>query len=234
MPAPSADVVAVHARYTRDRQIGEGNGHQRSWPALRNRRPAPPRPGTTVEGGPEFESHLPQPPRTSVRTPGVIGLVVPWCPSTHHRPRGLNTQGAGVPPCRWPGTARLYRGMSLAQTPPGLPLTRRSPGRGSLVGGSRRGLPCQPGSARRSAAAPGERDVPGPWLGHTRWELTRTQRSSAARHSAGRGCGRRELARLDSTDEIADRGHRMRRSGRTTAPGQEDKACPHRMTTSSP
>jgi hypothetical protein len=44
--------------------------------------------------------------------------------------------------------------MSLAQTPPGLPLTRRSPRRGSLVGGSRRGLPCQARSATRSAAAP--------------------------------------------------------------------------------
>jgi hypothetical protein len=34
------------------------------------------------------------------------------------------------------------------------PLARRSPGRGSLVGGSWRGSPCQPRSAKRSAAAP--------------------------------------------------------------------------------
>jgi hypothetical protein len=46
------------------------------------------------------------------------------------------------------------QGDVLAQTPPGLPLTRRSPGWGSLVGGSRRGSPCQARSATRSAAAP--------------------------------------------------------------------------------
>jgi hypothetical protein len=41
--------------------------------------------------------------------------------------------------------------MSLAQTPPGLPLTRRSPRRGSLVGGSRRGstLPAKVRQAER-------------------------------------------------------------------------------------
>jgi len=44
--------------------------------------------------------------------------------------------------------------MSLAQTPPGLPLTRRSPRRGSLVGAAGGGLPCQPRSATRCAAAP--------------------------------------------------------------------------------
>src|SRR4029453_3478237 len=46
------------------------------------------------------------------------------------------------------------QGDVLARTPPGLPLTRRSPRRGSLVGGSRRGAPCQARSATRSAAAP--------------------------------------------------------------------------------
>jgi len=85
----------------------------------------------------------------------------PGRPGCDRRGCGLNTQGAGVPPCRWSGTARLYRGMSLAQTPPGLPLTRRSPRRGPLVGGSRRGSPCQPRSARRSAAAPTSGNAPG-------------------------------------------------------------------------
>jgi hypothetical protein len=68
-----------------------------------------------------------------------------------HRERGLNRRGAGVPLGRWSGTARLHRGMSLAQTPPGLPLTRRSPRRGSLVGGSRRGsaLPAKVRQAER-------------------------------------------------------------------------------------
>ena len=69
-------------------------------------------------------------------------------------PRGLNGQNAGVPPWRWPGIARLYRGMSLAQTPPGLPLARRLPAglacRGQPAGvylakqGPRRGAPLPP------------------------------------------------------------------------------------------
>jgi hypothetical protein len=95
------------------------------------------------------------------------------CRPASHRPRcGLNAHSVGVPPWRWPRTARLYRGMSLAQTPPGLPLTRRSPRRGSLVGGSRRGstLPAKVRQAERRC--PRERDVPGPWLGHTRWQPT--------------------------------------------------------------
>jgi len=60
----------------------------------------------------------------------------------------------------WGTTMPLVRdspsrqGMSLARTPPGLPLPRRLPRRGSLVGGSGGGLPCQARSARRSVAAP--------------------------------------------------------------------------------
>jgi hypothetical protein len=47
------------------------------------------------------------------------------CRPASHRPRcGLNAYSVGIPPCRWPETARLYRGMSLAQTPPGLPLNK--------------------------------------------------------------------------------------------------------------
>jgi hypothetical protein len=76
--------------------------------------------------------------------------------------------------------------MSLAQTPPGLPLTRRSPRRARLSGAAGGGLPCQPRSARRSAAAPASGIVPGPWLGHTRWEPTGPQRSPAGRRSTGR------------------------------------------------
>jgi hypothetical protein len=59
------------------------------------------------------------------------------------------------PPCRWSGTARLYRGMSLAQTPPGLPLQGDRPGGTRLSGAAGGGLPCQPRSATRSAAASG-------------------------------------------------------------------------------
>jgi hypothetical protein len=86
-------------------------------------------------------------------------------PRAGHRPLGgLSTQGVGVPPCRWPGTARLYRGMSLAQTPPGLPLARRLPG-GLACRGQPVGSPCQARSATRGAPLPRKRDVPGPWLG---------------------------------------------------------------------
>jgi hypothetical protein len=61
MPAPSADVAAVHARYARDRQIGgqrapavmTGSKESQVSPAAQLR------PGTTVEGGPGFESPCP-------------------------------------------------------------------------------------------------------------------------------------------------------------------------------
>jgi hypothetical protein len=53
----------------------------------------------------------------------------------------------------WPGTARLHRGMSLAQTPP--PLTKAIAQAGlACRGQTAGGLPCQPRSATRSAAAP--------------------------------------------------------------------------------
>jgi hypothetical protein len=52
-------------------------------------------------------------------------------------------------------------GPDPARAPP----NKASPGRGSLVGGSRRGSPCQARSAMRSAAAP-RAGVPGPRLVH--------------------------------------------------------------------
>jgi len=79
----------------------------------------------------------------SERTPRAMS------PRAGHRPLGgLNTQGVGVPPCRWLGTARLYRGMSLAQTPPRLPLTRRPPQAGLACRGSRWGLLASQGPPR--------------------------------------------------------------------------------------
>jgi hypothetical protein len=51
-------------------------------------------------------------------------------------------------------------------------------GRGSLVGVSRRGLPCQASSAMRRAAAPAS-GVPGPRLVHTPSEPSGSQRSPA-------------------------------------------------------
>ena len=58
-----------------------------------------PRPGTPEEADGGVESHLPQPPRSSCRTPGVIGLVVASCPSPPSFRVSLNTQRAGVPQC---------------------------------------------------------------------------------------------------------------------------------------
>ena len=77
--------------------------------------------------------HLCRPPRTSSRTPGMIGLVVPCRPRTPPSCVWFGQAGRWVPPCRWPGTARLHRRMSLAQTPPGSP-NKADTRRGSLVG----------------------------------------------------------------------------------------------------
>jgi hypothetical protein len=91
-------------------------------------------------GGGGFESHLPQPPRTSFVAPGLSGLEghvaqnPPSCVWFEH----AECWGTTMPVTR---DSPSIQGMSLAQTPPGLPLTRRLPGRGSLVGGSRRGSP---------------------------------------------------------------------------------------------
>src|SRR5215211_342186 len=79
-------------------------------------------------------------------------------------------------------TARLYRGMSLAQTPPGLPLTRRSPRRGSLVGAAGGGLLASQGrDAERRC--PHRRGMPGPRLVHTPSEPSGSQRSLAVHRS---------------------------------------------------
>jgi hypothetical protein len=79
--------------------------------------------------------------------------------------------------------SRLHRGMSLAQTPARAPLTRRSPRRGSLVGGSRRGssLPAKVRHAERRC--PHERRVPGPRLGHTQEKHALGWRSPTVRRS---------------------------------------------------
>jgi len=86
-----------------------------------------------------------------------IGLAVPLLKDGHRRAHGLNKQDAGDHYAGDQEQPRLYRGMSLAQTPPGLPLTRRLPWRGSLVGGSRRGsaLPAKVRQAERRCPASG-------------------------------------------------------------------------------
>jgi hypothetical protein len=117
---------------------------------------------------------------------------------------GLNTHSVGVSPCRWPRTARLYRGMSLAQTPPGLPLTRRSPGRGSLVGAAGGGLPCL-GKVRDA-----ERRCP----------HERGRRSHAGRRRRRQGCGRFGVPR--ETRRAAGRPP-MARTGLPAAPGSRHR-----------
>jgi hypothetical protein len=89
-----------------------------------------------------FESHLPSCRLTQFHDAKSERLhIAPSCArsKTPLMMAWFERAGCWEPPSRWSGTARLYRGMSLTQTPPGLPLTRRSPRRGSLVGGSRRG-----------------------------------------------------------------------------------------------
>jgi hypothetical protein len=77
---------------------------------------------------------------------------------------------------------RLHRGMSLAQTPPGLPLTRRLPGGARLSGAAGGGLLASQGP-RCGAPLPPRADVTGPHLGHTPSDPSGSQRSPAVRRS---------------------------------------------------
>ena len=136
----------------------------------------------------------------------LIGHVGP----ASHRPLcGLNTYCLGVPPCRWPRTARLYRGMSLAQTPPGLPLTRRLSWRGSLAGGNRRGstLPAEVRQAERRC--PRERDVPGSRFGPHPMAPTGTHRSPEVSRSAGLWRPPGETGWVKSADKDAVPGSKL-------------------------
>jgi hypothetical protein len=95
--------------------------------------------------------------------------------------------GCWGPPSRWSGTARLYRGMSLAQTPPGLPPTKAIVMAGLACRGQPAGV-ClaSQGPRTRSAAAPAS----GTCLVHV-WSICHRsravrsglQRSPAARRS---------------------------------------------------
>jgi hypothetical protein len=106
----------------------------------------PCRPIRSLTGGPRMEAAWnPTSPVLAYKLlrQELRGLGGPYRPRRHHRPRGFEHAacwGTNLPLTR---DSPSIQGMSLAQTPPGLPLTRRSPRRGSLVGGSRRGLPCQ-------------------------------------------------------------------------------------------
>src|SRR4029453_13933289 len=94
--------------------LGGGRQPDRGRPAMAWRpiRPRPGRTGSTQASANQWD--LRQPWRR--RWP-VAPFLVTW----------FEHGGCWRPGCRWSGTARLYRGMSLAQTPPGLPLTRRLP-----------------------------------------------------------------------------------------------------------
>ena len=113
------------------------------------------------------------------RTPGLRGPGGPDRPSQR-------------PSCVWFGHAERW-GTTLLVTrdspsiqgdvpgpdPARAPLTRRLPGgarlSGAAGGGSRRGVYLASQGPPGGARCPRERDVPGPWLGHTRWEPTGTQ-----------------------------------------------------------
>jgi len=127
------------------------------------------------ETQPSQKPLLPQSPRTRFVTPGLRGPGGPDRPSQR-------------PSCVWFGHAERW-GTTLLVTrdspsiqgdvpgpdPARAPLTRRLPGGARLSGAAGGGstLPAKVRQAERRC--PRERDVPGPWLGHTRWEPTGTQ-----------------------------------------------------------
>jgi hypothetical protein len=120
-------------------------------------------PTSTAEAGRRWvRIPPPQRPRTRFGTPRLIGLVVPCRPSTHHRPRGLNTQRAGVP-------MPVTRDSAYIGGCP-WPRPRQGPPK---QGDCRAGLACRGQPAGVSLPAkvrdaerrcPHERSVPGPRL----------------------------------------------------------------------
>jgi hypothetical protein len=90
--------------------------------------------------------------------------------------------------------------MSLAQTPPGLPLTRRSPRWGSLVGGSRRGSTLLAKGPRRGAPLPPQAGHAWSTLVHTPSEPSGSQRSPAVHHCAGHRCDPGETGSAQNPD----------------------------------
>jgi hypothetical protein len=73
-------------------------------------------------------------------------------------------------------------GPDPARAPPNKAIAQA----GLACRGSRRGSPLPAKVRQAERRCPGERDVSGPCLAHTRWEPTGTQRSPAVGRSAGR------------------------------------------------
>jgi hypothetical protein len=144
------------------------------------------------------------PPLQSPRTTRDARTECSWRPDRpRQRPSWVWFEHAGC----WGTNLPLTRDSPPIQgdvpgpDPARAPLTRRSPGRGSLVGGSRRGSPLPAKVRQAERRCPGERDVSGPCLGHTRWEPTGTQRSPAVGRSAGRWCHPGNQAPVKSADK---------------------------------
>src|SRR4029453_9662708 len=100
------------------------------------------------------------------------------------------------------GTARLYRGMSLAQTPPGLPLTRRSPRRGlAFRGQAAGGLPL-PHESPHGGRVPPRAGMPGPHaIGAERFATVSSSASFA--QVAGAILGKQARVQISDKDEAA-------------------------------
>jgi hypothetical protein len=150
---------------------------------------SPSRPRTAKQPGAGFESHLPSS-RTGFLPPGVSGLRGPCRPEPaivlcvfEHSGRWSTT----LPLTRdSPSTQGDVPGLDPARAPPSKAVARRA----RLSGAAGGGLPCQASSATRGAPLPPRAGCAWSMLGHSRWEPVGTQRSLAARRSAGRGCDR--------------------------------------------
>src|SRR4029450_9500340 len=100
------------------------------------------------------------------------------------------------------GTARLYRGMSLAQTPPGLPLTRRSPRRALACRGQPPGVCLASQGPPGGAPLPPRAGMPGPHaIGAERFATVSSSASFA--QVAGALLGKQARVQISDKDEAA-------------------------------
>jgi hypothetical protein len=164
-----------------------------------------------------WEPRSPDTPR--VEGSGRALHIPPWChlaQVSHRRAHGFGQAGRWGTPGGWLGAARLHRGMSLAQTPPGLPLPRRLPG-----GRACRGQPAGstlPGKVREAeCCCPRERRVTGPRLGHMPSEPVGTRPTAAATATrVNRGGLRRAVAPVVPRSETLTNGAELRKQSLKT------------------
>jgi hypothetical protein len=162
------EVALVRAGSAQHREAAVPVGHERSRPVRGNRR-SPHLPGPDLgEWCRETAGSNPTSPAAAhqlrdTRTDRPRGVM-----SSKHPPSSAWFEHAACWGTTMPvtGTARLYRGMSLAQTPPGLPLTRRLPRAGLACRGAAGGGLLASQGPRRGAPLPPRAGVPGPRLVH--------------------------------------------------------------------